>query len=87
MGASFWRPFVCPECAHAFRVMRPFGQSTLLGLVGFLTGMLSIRLFTFPYYLFALGVLTAALWAIDASLLGRTARLSPVLPRSRAPEA
>jgi len=87
IGSSFWRPYVCPACAQASRVVRPFGQTSLLTMLGVFSGLASARLLPFPYYLFALGVIVLVLWTLDAWLLGHTAKLAPVLPSSPADEA
>ena len=84
VGASFWRPYVCPNCAKAFRVVRPFGQASLLWFFAVLVGMTTVRYFAFPINLLLSVVGFIIIWALDAFLLSRTARLTPVLPRNSA---
>src|SRR5690349_17138599 len=80
-GASFFRPIVCLQCAHASRVVRPFGQSSIVFLFGLLLGILSTNLFAFPYFLIALAGIFSIVWALDTLLLSRTAKLTPMLPK------
>ena len=87
IGASFWRPYVCPNCAKASRVMRPFGQASILSFFAVLVGMVTVRYFAFPVNMVLAVVGLFVVWGLDALLLGSTARLTPVLPRNPANEA
>jgi|SRR3982751_3948540 hypothetical protein len=81
VGASYWRPFVCLECAQASRVVRPAGQGALLTMLAVFSGLAASRLLAFPYFLFVVCAVLIVIWLLDAMLLERTARLTPVLPR------
>ncbi|WP_300619072.1 hypothetical protein [Dokdonella sp.] len=80
-GTSFRRPYVCVECARAWRVHRPAGQWSLLFLFGTVGGTALPVFAPDPARLFAWLALVGVIAALDRWLLARTARLTPVLPR------
>jgi type IV secretory pathway TrbD component len=45
------------------------------------SGLAASRLLAFPYFLFVVCAVLIVIWLLDAMLLERTARLTPVLPR------
>ena len=81
VSASFWRPLVCLTCAQASRVVRPFGQNTVLSIFGLLVRIACVRFLLFPYYLFAFVGAAVLMLALDVLLLERTVQLKLVLPK------
>jgi hypothetical protein len=83
---DFWHPYVCPRCARASRVAKPFMQDSLivLTLAAILNGG-QIMFSTPTHESFLLGFIAAWIlsWPVSM-LLASTFRLSPYLPNDAA---
>jgi len=85
MNKSFARPYVCPECAQASRVMKPFGLDTFIVFPAVIA-LNALLLFIFkPTSQHTMLVVFLAAWPftllIDLLSVSRY-RLSKFLPRS-----
>lgn len=88
LNTSFTRPYVCPECAQASRVVKPMGLDTFIALPAIIAANMLVFFFFRPAsqhtMLATFLALWPAIWLIDLLSVSRY-RLSKVLPRSVRP--